>query len=247
MTIRANRTLEDRARFGLGVDTQDDNTDPATDETPLTAEGVLEATATDWLTAGDIVNTPSGSVAATNIQSAINELATDYIAADVVVTAAFAAADAAAEVINASYRPIYSALTSDSANVNASVTLIDSGLSVTLGVGTYVWDALVKVTTADAADVRFKVVAGTATVTDATSFTALVAPAAATVGNPEFVAWNTETTVVTGLNAAGAYLLRGTLVTTVGGTVKLQFAQGTSDATNTHIDSGSNFVARRVA
>jgi len=37
---RANRTLEDRARFGLGYDTQDDETDPSDTQTQLTAEGV---------------------------------------------------------------------------------------------------------------------------------------------------------------------------------------------------------------
>ena len=40
--VRGNRTLEDRARFGLGWDTQDDETVPATDRELLTVEGVLE-------------------------------------------------------------------------------------------------------------------------------------------------------------------------------------------------------------
>lgn len=40
--VRANRTIEDRARFGLGSETQDDDTAPSTDETVLSAEGVVE-------------------------------------------------------------------------------------------------------------------------------------------------------------------------------------------------------------
>lgn len=40
--VRSDKTIEDRARFGLGWDTQDDNTEPATTRKQLTAEGVVE-------------------------------------------------------------------------------------------------------------------------------------------------------------------------------------------------------------
>jgi len=40
---RSTRTIEERARFGLGYDTNDDSSDPATDQIQLTTEGVVDA------------------------------------------------------------------------------------------------------------------------------------------------------------------------------------------------------------
>ena len=72
---RSTRTIEDRARLGLGVDTQDDNTDPATDETPLTIEGVLEAAPTTILNAEDVAIADSANqYTATEVESALAEV-----------------------------------------------------------------------------------------------------------------------------------------------------------------------------
>lgn len=76
MSIRANRTLEDRARFGLGSDTQDDNTVPATDETPLTAEGVVEAGGIALPVAASAVSADSTTLVGTGttVQAVFEEL-----------------------------------------------------------------------------------------------------------------------------------------------------------------------------
>lgn len=215
-TIRADRTLEDRARFGLGSDTQDDNTDPSTDETALTAEGVIEAAS---------ITDP------------------EITALSTVVT---------------SYQPQFSHLTADSAAVNASVTLIDSGLTATIGVGTYELDALVMYITAAAADISFKW-AGTATVTDTVGTSDIVAfPGALAGGNGSTpglgvllpTSWTTESEAPfanTAAHTATPVYFKGILVATVGGTIKLQFTQGTSDATDTKIKAGSWMKLQKVA
>ena len=64
----------------------------------------------------------------------------------------------------------------------------------------------------------------------------------------KLTAWNTETTyLVDAALAEVPFRFKGVLTVTVAGTVTIQFSQGTSDASNTHVDSGSYFTARKVA
>jgi hypothetical protein len=144
----------------------------------------------------------------------------------------------------------FSYLTSDSADIQND-TLTESGLSVTLEVGTYRWKAVVLVTSDADADINLKM-AGGATVTAATSFTYTLGGVSgdSTVARvPEQLsAWNTEKEFVyTGDIADVPFVLEGVVVTTVAGTLTVQFAQGTTTAINTHIDKGSYLEAYRVA
>ncbi len=70
---RSTRTLEDRARFGLGFDTQDDESDPSNTETNLTVEGVLDVGA--GLESADVtIADVGGYTTATEVESAIQQL-----------------------------------------------------------------------------------------------------------------------------------------------------------------------------
>jgi hypothetical protein len=71
---RSTRTLEDRARFGLGYDTNDDTTDPATDQTQLTAEGVVELAAIDVDAANVVVDSTGLVGVGTDLQTVLGEL-----------------------------------------------------------------------------------------------------------------------------------------------------------------------------
>lgn len=155
-----------------------------------------------------------------------------------------------------SYKPVFSTLTADSADIQTD-TLTDSGLVVTLPVaGTYTIEALLFYTTAAAADIDFKFVAGTATIT-ATVGTSDIAVINAPGGDataarvPTLIgtSWTTaQELATTGAPAdASPAFYKGKIVATVAGTVKIQFAQGTTDASNTHVGAGSYFMAQRVA
>ncbi len=70
---RSTRTLEDRARFGLGFDTQDDETDPSNTETNLTVEGVLDVGA--GLESADVtIADVGGYTTATEVETALQQL-----------------------------------------------------------------------------------------------------------------------------------------------------------------------------
>lgn len=200
--VRANRTIEDRARFGVGSDTQDDQTAPATDEIDLGAEGVLEA----------------GAISDPEI--------------------------AAAEVVNASYRPVFTVLTADGADVNNSTAMVDAGLAVTLGVGTYHVKLQAVYTTAAAADLKIAFAAGTATITAGSSYTYDM------TSNVRLTNYNDVVTWLGGAKADSTdpyTVLEAYIVTTVGGTLKIQIAQNTQDVSNSHLDTGSYLKAERVA
>jgi hypothetical protein len=153
-------------------------------------------------------------------------------------------------VVAQSYRPLFSYLTADSVDIQND-TLTASGLSVTLAAGTYRWRALLAVTSDADADINFKM-AGTATITAATSFTFNTAGVSgdSTVAKipSQAAAWNTEVEYTyTGDIADTPFVMEGVVVCTVAGTLIVQFAQGTTAAINTHIDMGSYLEAQRVA
>lgn len=181
-----------------------------------------------------------------NVQTSLEEI-------DLLLDAAVADLNTE-EALTLAYRPIWSTLTADSADVNASEVLVASGLTLTAGVGTYELEALVLVTTAAAADISLKF-GGTATVTATvgTSDIALVAGASGDGTAAKLplllpTSWTTEFEVATtGALADTPFLFKGKLVTTVGGTIILEFTQGTSDVSNTHIDKGSYLKLQRVA
>jgi len=169
------------------------------------------------------------------------------------------AADAHSEITTLNtFKPVFSTLTADSADVNASVVLIASGLTVTLPIaGTYVVKAVIPYTTAAAADISLKF-GGTATVTAGLGSSSLFivnAPSgdatAAKVPTLIPTSWTTEfeTQLATTGAPAGEnpIIIEGKLTVTVAGTILLEFTQGTSDASNTHIDSGAYLMAQRVA
>lgn len=153
------------------------------------------------------------------------------------------------------YRDIFSHITADSAEVNASTTVVASGLAVTLPIGTYEIDAVVSVTTAAAADIKFQwVTAGTVTGTVGVSDIFLINGPGGTDGSVAYIparlgtSWTTAITyATTGALTDAPFHFKGIITCTVAGALSLKFAQGTSDASNTHIDSGSYLIARKVA
>jgi hypothetical protein len=154
------------------------------------------------------------------------------------------------------YKPVWSTLTADSADVNASEVVVASGLTVTTPIaGTYVLKAVLPYTTAAAADIQIKF-GGTATVTATVGTSDLFivnAPSgdatAATVPLRLATSWTTAYTLATtGAPAANnPIVVEGKLVVTVAGTIIVSFAQGTSNGSNTHIDSGAYLMIQRVA
>lgn len=96
--VRANRTIEDRARFGLGSETQDDDSDPSTTEKALTAEGVIEDTTVDVTTAP--IATHAALTQTTGLHGLPKVTVVDGTAAAANVTlAAIAAADTLVSVL----------------------------------------------------------------------------------------------------------------------------------------------------
>jgi hypothetical protein len=157
------------------------------------------------------------------------------------------------------YRPRFSQITADSAARNATTTLADSGLTVTLpAVGTYELDAVVMYITAAAADISFKW-GGTATVTATVGTSDIVAYPGALAGGDGSTpglgillptSWTTESETPfanTGAHTATPVYFKGILTATAVGTIKLQFTQGTSDVSDTKVKAGSWMKVQRVA
>ncbi len=154
------------------------------------------------------------------------------------------------------YKPRFSTLTADSTDTQLNTPLIASGLSVTFPVtGTYEVEALLLYTTAAAADIQVKFsTTGTIAATVGTNDLAFInAPGgdatAARVPTLFGTSWTTAASLLTTGAPAGASpaFIKGKLVVTAVGALTIEFAQVTSDATNTHIDSGSYLKIQRVA
>lgn len=73
-SIRANRTLDQRARFGLGTDTQDDDTVPATDETDLGVEAVVENEVDGFQTSAQVTTAIAAATATNNAALKVTSL-----------------------------------------------------------------------------------------------------------------------------------------------------------------------------
>lgn len=169
--------------------------------------------------------------------------------------AAVATTVATENAVNLAYRPLWSTLTADSADIQND-TLTATGLTVTVGVGTYFLDAFIPYTTPAAQDIQFKF-GGTATVT-------------ATIGTSDIwivqkptgditaglaiplllpTSWTTAIQILT--TGVGTdeqpVIFQGKLVVTVAGTIKVDFAQVVTGAFNTHVSAGSWLKLQRVA
>lgn len=173
------------------------------------------------------------------------DTATDWVGTDVEAVLAEVADNG---------RTYFSTLTADSADIQND-TLTASGLTVTVVPGTYEVEALVAVTTAAAADIKFKF-DGTATVTATVGVSDLFlingpGGADATVAFVPVLlptSWTTAVTyATTGALADSPFFFKGKLVVTVAGTILVQFAQGTTNASNTHVDKGSYLKLTKVA
>lgn len=135
-------------------------------------------------------------------------------------------------------RELRSALAADSANVNDSVVYVDSGLSVNVEAdGIYRVEAVLFVTTAANADVRIKFVTPGGSPTGSLADVALATK----------VALDDDFEPNLGATADFPYTLIGVVTFDTGGTFKVQFAQGTADVSDTHIDAGSYLSATRLA
>ena len=235
-----------------GTDIHEDRDDITALDTAGTAH-VDDATGAHAATA-ILVDSADLTGVAVNVQTALVEI-DDLLDAHIAD-----AADAHSEITTLNtYKPRFSQITADSAARNATTTLLDSGLTVTFPIaGTYVLDALVMYITAAAADISFKW-DGTATITGTVGTSDIVAyPGAlaggdgSTPGLPLLLptSWTTESEAPftnTAAHTATPVIFKGGLTVTVVGTLKLQFTQGTSDATDTKIKAGSWLTVQRVA
>ena len=235
------------------------------DGTATTVQAVLEELETQVQTAASTHVSATGAHAATKVSVDSTSLTGTSITVqgaleeidNVADLAAVATTVATEDAVNLAYRPLWSTLTSDSADVNASEVLVNSGLAVTVGVGTYELECVALVTTAAAADISLKF-DGTATVTGTVGVSDIWAmrvpleggDGTSTQPHPFILptSWTTEFVIATtGALADLPFIFKGKLVVTVAGTILLQFTQGTSDASNTHIDKGSFLKLQRVA
>lgn len=241
---------QQQAMFGLGK-----GTNAVVDPVDNDAEAILELELSEGaaLAASNVtVDSTTLAGTATTVQGALDEID------DVANAAAVAATVATENAVNLSYRPLFSRLTADSAARNATTTLLASGLTVTVGVGTYHLEALVMYITAAAADISFKW-GGTATVTGTIGTSDIVAFPGALAGGDGSTpglgillptSWTTESEAPftnTAAHTATPVIFKGVLTTTVGGTIILEFTQGTSDASDTKIKAGSWLKLQKVA
>jgi hypothetical protein len=132
-----------------------------------------------------------------------------------------------------------SVLSANSAACNNSETLIDSGITLTLVTGGVYWvHGIFPYTTAAAADIKLQMtnVGGTyaGTLWDDKFYEKW------TIGTPKAITGG----AVTDYPQSG---IDGILTVTVGGILKLQFAQNTADVSNTTISSGAFMIAVRLA
>lgn len=203
------------------------------------------------------------NIGAPNAADADNTLdalvAVDVLASDISITDS--AGEYAATTIEAALaeiadrgRTYFSTLTADSADIQND-TLTASGLTVSVVPGTYELEALLAVTSAALADIKFKF-GGTATVTATagTSDIYLINGPGGADGTVAYIpallptSWTTaKTYATTGALADSPFFFKGKLVVTVAGTIIVEFAQGTTNASNTHVDSGSYLKLTKVA
>jgi hypothetical protein len=133
---------------------------------------------------------------------------------------------------------LLSTLAVDSAAVNASVVLVDSGLSITVAAGgVYAIEALIYLATDAAADVRYKFVTPGGGPTGSIADTY----------NAARHALDTDTVQTVSTGTDFPYLFKGIVTFVTGGTFKIQFAQGTSNATDTKFKAGSYLLAQRLS
>lgn len=261
----------DQAIVGLGDGSDAPNAGPVTTGADNRLETIVEGSTIDLATqaeldahTADTLNAHAASailVDSTSLTGTAVDVQASLVEIDDLLDAHIAdAADAHSEITTLNtYKPVFSHLTADSAARNATTTLLDSGLTVTLPIaGTYVLDALVMYITAAAADISFKW-DGTATVTGTVGTSDIIAYPGALAGGDGSTpglglllptSWTTESETPfanTAAHTATPVYFKGVLVATVAGTIKLQFTQGTSDASDTKVKAGSWMTVQRVA
>src|SRR5687767_14729528 len=142
--------------------------------------------------------------------------------------------------------------TTDATPINASTTLVsDSVLVVSLpATGTFMWEAVFFYDSSQTADFKVAYTWGGSTAT--WGMTGLSTTAVATVGDAQFAV---QTVSGTATAVGGAAVGTRTMCTTKGHivmsgaatTLQTQYAQNTSDATNTTVRTGSRLLVWRVA
>lgn len=133
----------------------------------------------------------------------------------------------------------YSRLSADTAEVNNSEVLVDSGLTVPVAAGgTYRVEANLIATTGATPDLKLKFVTPGGATPVASLFD---------YWNGDFVGVDADITEAGALNGTQSLFFSGLVTFVNGGTFKIQFAQATADVSNTHIDSGSFLLVQRVA
>lgn len=142
--------------------------------------------------------------------------------------------------------------TSDGASVNASTVLVNDPILVAAvdSGGTYMWEAWIVYDSSTAADIKFAFTtptfsamrwSGTGLATTATTSTGDVKIATVSVSGTS-ADWGGI-----GVGTITVAKIEGFIVTTAAGNIQFQFAQQTSDATNTTIRNGSYLRVWRVA
>jgi hypothetical protein len=223
------------------------------DGTATTVQAVLEELETQVQLAASTHVTATGAHAGTSVS-----LASAALLVGVGVNAQTVAQEMDDEAITArTYRPLYSTLTADSANIQND-TLTATGLSVTVPIaGTYELDAFIPYTTPADQDIQFKFLVGSAVVTGTvgTSDIWIVQKPTGdiTAGLAIPLLLPTSWTTAVSIETTGAgddtqpVIFKGKLVVTTAGTISIQFAQVTTGAFNTHVSAGAWFKLQRVA
>jgi len=147
-------------------------------------------------------------------------------------------------------RLVFTTLASDTTPKNANTTLADTGLAAALELnGVYMVDGVLIYSASTTGDLKLGWTGLTSPTFHWTAggLTSGAAAASASI-NLGYDAY-TDTQIVGGVGVGTKLIARPSGVLTVGaaGTLKLQFAQGTSDATDTLLYAGSSLTFRRVA
>jgi hypothetical protein len=217
------------------------------------------------LTATGTAFTPAGSIAATNVQSALAELDGDLTAIPTLAAAGYIEALAVVggvQTIQLTTEaltwllPQWIVRSSNTAAVN-NTTLVTTGLTLTLAANaTYAFVATVAYDTDQTADFRFNfTLPASATGYFTTTISAHTTNTGTSTLNatrtPFYTALPAGTDTQIGGFAAGtpvAVVIRGHVVVTTSGTFDIKFAQATTQAgINTTVSAGSSLEMRRVA
>ena len=142
---------------------------------------------------------------------------------------------------------IVSLLTADDVTVNNSTTLVDSGLELSLPVGTWMVEGLTQfrnTTTSAGGKVGLALISGA--VTSLRGIFSQPANVNALLRTSVLGIIRTLSTTAA-IATDGVHYLKGALIVTSDAVIRIQFAQGVATATDSTVNSGSYLIATKIA